>query len=293
MVDSLGVKPLLVLLALCALTRADTISFAEETGGDRSVASMLAIAENLYATVTVVGADPSTAVRGVDEEGTKLPLVAHDVVSRLTFLARPVGGGEAEFPELGQGRSLRRGAHIYLDPENLERPSRVISWENSYEENVLPLSLMRVHHPGEVSPKPGTPLYDADGKLVALCHQKTDEYGNGTYALPAEVIAKVRKDLRAHGKAIRCWIGIVMEIKYTVPAIVTVRPESPAAQAGVKKGDILLSVGGHEVKSYADTLNAFYYLMEGEETEVTLLRKTEKITLKVVPEVSPLEQPEE
>ena len=285
-------RTLCFLVLLCALVRADTISFETEGGGDREVATMLTLSENLYATVTVVGADPRTAVRGRVEGGGKLPLVAHDSVSRLTLLARPAGGDEISFPELGRGRGLKRGALLYLDPDDKDRPSRVVSWENSYEENVLPLTLMRVHHPSKESPRPGTPLYDADGKLVALCHQETDEYGNGTYALPAEVIAKVRQDLRAHGKAVRCWIGIVMEIKYAVPAIVTVRPESPAAVAGVKKGDILLSVGGHEVRSYADTLNAFYYLMEGEETEVTVLRGTQKLSLKVIPEISPLEKVE-
>ena len=89
---------------------------------------------------------------------------------------------------------------------------------------------------------------------------------------------------------VRCWIGIVMEVKNAVPTIMTVRPESPAAVSGVKKGDILLSVGQHEVRSYADTVNAFYYLVNGEETEVTVLRGTEKLSLKVIPEVSPAEK---
>ena len=104
------------------------------------------------------------------------------------------------------------------------------------------------------------------------------------------MITRVQKDQEANGKVVRCWIGIVMEVKHAVPSILTVRPESPAAKAGVKKEDILLSVGNYEVRSYADAVNAFYYLVNGEETEVTVLRGTEKLTLKVVPEASPLEK---
>ena len=127
-----------------------------------------------------------------------------------------------------------------------------------------------------------------EGELVAVCHQAAPDFGRGTYALPVEVIGRVEKDLKARGRVVRCWIGIVMEVKHAVPSIMTVRPESPAATAGVKKGDILLSVGDHKVRTYADAVNAFYYLVSGEETTVEVLRGTERLTMKVVPEMSPV-----
>lgn len=131
-------------------------------------------------------------------------------------------------------------------------------------------------------------MFNAEGELMAICHQAAPDFGRGTYALPVEVIGRVEKDLEARGRVVRCWIGIVMEVKHAVPSIMTVRPESPAAAAGVKKGDILLAVGDHKVRTYADAVNAFYYLVSGEETEVELLRGTERLTMKVVPEVSPV-----
>lgn len=290
---------MIALMALCALVSAETISFETEPGGKREPARVVAITDTLFATVAVVGTKPASGARGLTEQGSKLPLVVHDPVSRLTLLRRPAAedeeGADEDRPEavpMGAAFVLERGDALYLDPGKTEQVSRLISWENSFQGNVLPISLMRVHHPKALTPLPGAPLFDADGKLVALCHQESDEFGHGTYALPVEAVTKVLKDLKEHGKVVRCWIGIVMEAKYPVPTIVMVRPESPAALAGMKKGDILLSVGGHEIRSYADTVNAFYYLVDGEETEVSLLRGTERRTIKVIPELTPLEKVE-
>lgn len=275
------------LLLLATVVSGREISFELEKGKKREVAVAIPISEGTLATVAVVGFDAASAGLGLEDTGGALTLFLHDPVSRLTLLKRPEGD-EEKVAVLGSAFDLERGDALYLDPEKRTEVSRFVGWENRNRESVFPISLMRVNHPKEQNPAPGTPLYNAAGELVALCREATDEYGHGTYALPAEVITRVQKDQMVGGKVIRCWIGIVMEVKNVVPTIMTVRPESPAAVAGVKTGDVLLSVGKHEVRSYADTVNAFYYLVKGEEAEVSVLRGTEKLTLKVIPEVNPL-----
>jgi serine protease Do len=264
------------------------VSFESEKGGKPLVASTVLVDGGYLATVAVVGAKAGEAHVGKSLDGPKLDLAIHDPVSRLTLLKLPAGVAVKGAVKRGNTRGLDAGDAVYLDAANKDAPSRVVSWENKYRDNVLPLALMRVHHPGDVVPPPGTPLFDAAGALVAVCHQAAPDFGRGTYALPVEVIERVEKDLKARGRVVRCWIGIVMEVKHAVPSIMTVRPESPAARAGVKKGDILLSVGGHEVRTYADAVNAFYYLVSGEETVVEVLRGTGRETMQVVPEMSPV-----
>ena len=290
-----GVFLLLLLSGLAAA--APEISFAEEEGEGRQIAATVVVGDGVLASVAVLGTDPSQARIGEGEGAQFLPLVIRDEVSRLTLLKVPEGVEVGEAIERGASVNLEAGDAVYLDPEDLTRVSRVVSWENKYGETVLPLSLMRVHHPGEKVPLPGTPLFDKQGRLVALCHQGAPEFGLGTYALPVEAIARVEKDLKSSGEFVSSWIGIRMDVKHPVLSIMSVRPESPAAAAGILKGDILLAVGEREVQTYADAVNALYYLVNGEETMVRVLRGTQPIEMTVVPEVSPpvvpIPEPEE
>ena len=270
------------------------VTFESEDGKKPMEASTVVLDGGLLASVAVVGAKPDKAHLGEDASGPPLELAIHDPVSRLTLLKVPDSIASAGVVKRGSTRDLEAGSAIFLDPKKAESPSRVVSWENRYRDSVLPLSLLRVHHPGDQVPLPGTPLFDENGDLVAVCHQAAPDFGRGTYALPVEVIARVEKDHKARGRVVRCWIGIIMEVKHTVPSITSVRPDSPASAAGIKKGDILLQVGGHEVHSYADAVNAFYYLVSGEEIVVKVLRGTEALEMKVIPEVNPaLKVPEE
>ncbi len=264
------------------------VSFEAERGGKPLIGSTVVVDGGYLATVTVFGAKAAEAHLGKSLDGPKLELAIHDPVSRLTLLKMPAGVAVKGAVKRGSTKDLDAGDAIYLDAGKKDSPSRVVSWENKYRDNVLPLALMRVHHPGDVVPPPGTPMFNAAGELVAVCHQAAPDFGRGTYALPVEVIERVEKDLKARGRVVRCWIGIVMEVKHAVPSVMTVRPDSPAAAAGVKKNDILLAVGDYQVRTYADAVNAFYYLVSGEETTVEVLRGTERLTMKVVPEMSPV-----
>lgn len=281
------------LVALAFLARGvafsqEAVSFesTEEEGG-RVVSAVVPLGDGVAAAVAVVGADPAKARSGGADGEAVLELLIHDAISRLTLLR--MAGGEAGSARVKRGTSegLAPGAAVYLDPGQKDSPSRVVSWEDRYRDNVLPLALMRVHHPGDKPPLPGSPLFDDKGRLVAICHQEAGDFGNGTYALPVEVIGRVEVDYRERGSVVRCWIGIVMDVKHAVPSVTTVRPDSPAAAAGIETEDILLRIGRHKVRSYSEAVNAFYYLVSGETTEVEVLRGTERITLEVTPEVNP------
>jgi len=272
-----------------ATVRSDLlVSFAPiEEGSERIVAGTVDLDAERVATIAVVGADPGRARLGAGSEGAELSLVMHDPVSRLTILRRPEGSPAGAGVERGASKGLRPGDEAFLDSGGQGEASRVVKWENTHRNKVLPLALMRVHHPGENPPRPGTALYGGAGELVAICHEGAPEFGNGTYALPVEVVARAEQSHEACGKLVRCWIGITMEAKNALPAVQAVRPDSPAVRAGLKKGDILLSVGGYDVNSYADAVNAFYYLVPGKATLVRLLRGTGKLEMTVLPEVHP------
>ncbi|MEK6333884.1 MAG: M20/M25/M40 family metallo-hydrolase [Acidobacteriota bacterium] len=62
-----------------------------------------------------------------------------------------------------------------------------------------------------------------------------------------------------------------------------VRDDSPAAKAGIKAGDKIVKMAGHDVKNVYDYTYALGEMKAGQEYEVEILRGTERLTLKITP----------
>ncbi len=62
-----------------------------------------------------------------------------------------------------------------------------------------------------------------------------------------------------------------------------VRDGSPAAKAGVKAGDKVVKLAGHEVRNVMDYTYILGEMKAGQEYEIEVLRGTERLTLKIVP----------
>ena len=62
-----------------------------------------------------------------------------------------------------------------------------------------------------------------------------------------------------------------------------VRDDSPAAKAGLKAGDKIVKMAGHEVKNVYDYTYALGEMKAGQEYEVEIVRGSERLTLKITP----------
>jgi S1-C subfamily serine protease len=64
---------------------------------------------------------------------------------------------------------------------------------------------------------------------------------------------------------------------------VRVLAQSPAAEAGVVPGDVLLAVGSRQITDYADAANAFFYLVPAQATQVKLMRGGKPLVFSITP----------
>lgn len=235
--------------------------------------------DGIYLTVGIVGADVSQGKSG-DQTYT---LLAQDPQSRITLLKSDQSGIP---PLLGSSSSLKPGSAVYRNPNKSGGICRVISWEGSFHEQPLPLNFLRIHYSGSI-PKPGQPLYDDTGKLVAIAHQPSPNFGKGTYALPIEAVVRNTVDFKAHNSLRRCWLGLHLDHKNPIPTIVGMRPDSPAEKIGLKQGDILISLGDWQITTYYSAINAFYYLIPDQKISCTYLRGTNLVTAEITPRAHP------
>ncbi len=109
----------------------------------------------------------------------------------------------------------------------------------------------------------GGPLVNLDGKLIgmnsAIASRSGGSQGIG-FAIPVTIINRVIDDLRENGYVTRAWLGVYVQavdptmaktlgLDFATGALVAdVVEDSPADDAGLKQGDVILEFDGHPVE---------------------------------------------
>lgn len=126
----------------------------------------------------------------------------------------------------------------------------------------------------------GGPLVDLNGRVVALntaiFSPGVEQNSGVSFAIPAAMLLRVSADLVDLGRARRPWLGVVVETVEDVEGDLTRRgaevahviAESPAARAGLRRGDVVVAADGRAVSSAADLRG--YVLSRGVGSEVVL-----------------------
>lgn len=142
----------------------------------------------------------------------------------------------------------------------------------------------------------GGPLFDMNGKVIgvntAIISPTGGSIGIG-FAVPAATAIHVIDQLRRFGETRRGWLGVRIQtvtdsiadslgMERPMGALVaSVTADSPAAEAGIEVGDVVLSFDGTTVESMRNLPRLVARTAIGKTVDVVILRNDKKKTVKV------------
>jgi serine protease Do len=139
----------------------------------------------------------------------------------------------------------------------------------------------------------GGPLINMAGKVVGI-NTAIIAGGQGIgFAIPVNLAKGIIDQLRTRGEVTRGWLGVGIQdltpelkeyygVKDGKGVLVTqVFPGDPADKAGLKTGDVILKVNGHELDSGRELSRMIAEAPVGQEVEIAVLRKGSSKTFHV------------
>ena len=140
----------------------------------------------------------------------------------------------------------------------------------------------------------GGALIDVAGNLIgvntAIFSQSGGSMGIG-FAIPAKICQQVLNSILKDGRVVRGWLGISLlpskQDDILVPeqngvVVADVLRDGPAAQAGLKRGDIIMSVNGEAISTPAQLINYVALQAPSSTVSVVVKRGDDNLTLSVV-----------
>jgi S1-C subfamily serine protease len=148
----------------------------------------------------------------------------------------------------------------------------------------------------------GGALVDTNGNLLgintAIYSRSGGSMGIG-FAIPVDTAKLVLEGIVKDGQVTRGWIGVepnelspelaeTFGVKAKEGVIITgVLQNGPAATAGIKPGDVIVSVADKSVRNVSELLTHVAALKPGTVSKFSVLRRDDKIDLNVTPGVRP------
>jgi S1-C subfamily serine protease len=222
---------------------------------------------------TVIGKDEETdlAVLAVASEGLNLrPLELGDSDrvqqgDRVLAIGNPTGTGATA----GSGRIAGSGRRVEVPT------GYVIDGLFATDAVIEPASS-------------GGPLMGADGRVVGITTRLEGDTG---YAVPANVARDVLAELEENHKVIRPYIGVRGRAVGDGVELVGLHPGGPAERAGLRAGDVVVTIDGVDVRTLGGLLGEVARRSVGDSVELQVVRDGVPIEVPVQLEERPATLP--
>jgi serine protease DegS len=250
------------------LTNAHVIADADEI--------LVAFSDGQTTTAKIIGTDPETDLAVIEANATGLTPIelGRSDQARVGDIALAIGN------PFGIGQTVSMG---------------IISAKGRYGLSASPfddyLQTDAAINPGNS----GGALIDANGRLLginSLIYSQTGGYQGIGFAVPAQLAMNVLDEIIREGRVIRGWLGIeavnaVNGDGKRVLVVANVLPDSPAARAGLTRGDVILSINGQAASSARVVTQQISLAAPGSTLDLQLLRNGEPIEVRATAGVRP------
>jgi serine protease Do len=219
-------------------------------------------------TAKVIGTDPRTdlALLKIDGHGENFPWVklatkAPRVGDWVLAVGNPFGLGGTVTSGIVSARGRDIGA---AGPDDFIQIDAAVNRGNS-----------------------GGPTFNLAGEVIGVNTAIVSPSGGNVgiaFAIPSETVSYVVNSLKTTGKVTRGYLGVNIQpvtpeiaeglgIKETQGALVSdAQPDTPAAKAGIKAGDVVTKVNGKQVKDARDLSRRISSIAPGANVKITVLR---------------------
>lgn len=243
---------------------------------DGATSVTITFADGTEHEATVVGADPLTDIALLDIDGDDHPTVAFGSSEAMRVGDEVIAVGNP----FGLGGTVTTGIVSAKDRDIKAGPFDAFIQTDA--------AINRGNS--------GGPLFNAQGEVVgvntAIFSPSGGNAGIG-FAVPSDMVTQIVADLQDDGQIDRGWLGV--QIKPLSEEVATVlgmsktggvmieevMEDTPAAKAGLKSGDIVLSFDGTEVKEARDLTRAVASTSPDTDSQIEVLRAGEKMTIDV------------
>ncbi len=246
----------------------------------------ITLTDSRRARARVIGTDPETDLAILKVELDKLPVIVLGDSDALAVGDRVLAIGNP----FGVGQTVTGGIVSALGRTQLG----INTFENFIQTDAA-------INPGNS----GGALVDVNGNLMgintAIYSRSGGSMGIG-FAIPVSTAKMVLDGIVKDGQVMRGWIGVepselspelaeTFGVKASEGVIITgVLQDGPAAQAGLRPGDVIVSVGEKKIASVPALLSTVAALKPGEKSLFEVQRGTSVVELQITPGLRPAQQ---